>query len=52
MSGKKKILLAMLILIAVCQCGCGKSKKDVITITNVSYDPTKVFRLWKLLNIL
>ena len=43
MSGKKKILLAMLILIAVCQCGCGKSKKDVITITNVSYDPTREF---------
>ena len=43
MSGKKKILLAMLILIAVFQCGCGKSRKDVITITNVSYDPTREF---------
>ena len=43
MSGKKKLLLAMLILIAVFQCGCGKSKKDVITITNVSYDPTREF---------
>ena len=33
------LLAAMMLLLS----GCGRQKSDVITITNVSYDPTREF---------
>ena len=43
MHSRKKLLLAIVMLLAVSQAGCGENKKDTISITNVSYDPTREF---------
>ena len=43
MRGKIRLLLTLIIVVTVSQCGCGKSKTNEITITNVSYDPTREF---------
>ena len=38
---KKIMLLSMAAVLAIGTAGCGGKKDDVITITNVSYDPTR-----------
>ena len=39
--GKRVLLLSMAAVLAIGAAGCGGKKDDVITITNVSYDPTR-----------
>ena len=39
--GKRVLLLSMAAVLAIGAVGCGGKKDDVITITNVSYDPTR-----------
>ena len=39
--GKRVLLLSMVAVLAIGAAGCGGKKDDVITITNVSYDPTR-----------
>ncbi len=38
---KRVLLLSMAAVLAIGAAGCGGKKDDVITITNVSYDPTR-----------
>lgn len=39
--GKRVLLLSVAAVLAIGAAGCGGKKDDVITITNVSYDPTR-----------
>ena len=43
MFGKKKIWFVFCLLAALFLCSCGRKKSDTVTITNVSYDPTREF---------
>lgn len=43
MVGKKKIWFVVCLLAALFLCSCGRKKSDTVTITNVSYDPTREF---------
>lgn len=43
MVGKKKIWFVFCLLAALSLCSCGRKKSDTVTITNVSYDPTREF---------
>ena len=38
---KKMILLSFCMILMVSMAGCGNKRKENLTITNVSYDPTK-----------
>jgi sulfate transport system substrate-binding protein len=40
---RKIVSCLMIAVMAVCFTGCGKNKDGIITITNVSYDPTREF---------
>lgn len=40
---KKMILLSFCMILMVSMAGCGNKKKENLTITNVSYDPTREF---------
>lgn len=43
MRKKKRVVIAVCMLVAMLLGGCGRQGSDVITITNVSYDPTREF---------
>ena len=40
---KKMILLSFCMILMVSMAGCGNKRKENLTITNVSYDPTREF---------
>ena len=40
---KKMILLSFCMILMVSMAGCGNKRKKNLTITNVSYDPTREF---------